>query len=122
MIYLVIHFRYGGTIANQIKRLGASCDWSREHFTLDEQLSRKTALYSIELSESNKDACGLPMIQCCWETRTRVNLVSRACLTQIGVILHNVYCAELNSPVDMVFIVISNMVVYRLLNILKSCL
>ncbi|XP_062107605.1 valine--tRNA ligase, chloroplastic/mitochondrial 2 isoform X2 [Humulus lupulus] len=32
--------KYGGTITNQIKRLGASCDWSREHFTLDEQLSR----------------------------------------------------------------------------------
>ncbi|KAM1601337.1 hypothetical protein ACFX1X_025887 [Malus domestica] len=32
--------RYGGTIINQIKRLGASCDWNREHFTLDEQLSR----------------------------------------------------------------------------------
>uniref|UniRef100_A0A803R260 valine--tRNA ligase n=1 Tax=Cannabis sativa TaxID=3483 RepID=A0A803R260_CANSA len=31
--------KYGGTITNQIKRLGASCDWSREHFTLDEQLS-----------------------------------------------------------------------------------
>ena len=34
-------FRYGGTITNQIRRLGASCDWSRERFTLDEQLSRK---------------------------------------------------------------------------------
>ncbi|KAA8530663.1 hypothetical protein F0562_005403 [Nyssa sinensis] len=32
--------KYGGTITNQIKRLGASCDWTREHFTLDEQLSR----------------------------------------------------------------------------------
>ncbi|KAK6915952.1 Aminoacyl-tRNA synthetase, class Ia, partial [Dillenia turbinata] len=32
--------KYGGTITNQIRRLGASCDWSREHFTLDEQLSR----------------------------------------------------------------------------------
>ncbi|KAI4375454.1 hypothetical protein MLD38_013320 [Melastoma candidum] len=32
--------KYGGAITNQIKRLGASCDWSREHFTLDEQLSR----------------------------------------------------------------------------------
>ncbi|PKA48690.1 Valine--tRNA ligase [Apostasia shenzhenica] len=31
---------YGGTISKQIRRLGASCDWSREHFTLDEQLSR----------------------------------------------------------------------------------
>ena len=26
----------GGTIVNQLKRLGASCDWSRERFTMDE--------------------------------------------------------------------------------------
>lgn len=38
-------FRYGGTITTQIKRLGASCDWTREHFTLDEQLSRKTVFF-----------------------------------------------------------------------------
>src|SRR5262245_5885024 len=30
----------GGTILNQLKRLGASCDWSRERFTMDEGLSR----------------------------------------------------------------------------------
>jgi len=29
----------GGTIISQLKRLGASCDWSRERFTLDEGLS-----------------------------------------------------------------------------------
>ncbi len=29
----------GGTIVSQLKRLGASCDWSRERFTLDEGLS-----------------------------------------------------------------------------------
>ena len=29
----------GGTIVNQLKRLGASCDWSRERFTLDTGLS-----------------------------------------------------------------------------------
>ena len=40
-------WRYGGTITNQIRRLGASCDWTREHFTLDEQLSRKTDWYLI---------------------------------------------------------------------------
>ena len=37
-------FRYGSTITNQIKRLGASCDWTRECFTLDDQLSRKCQL------------------------------------------------------------------------------
>lgn len=31
---------YGGRIINQLKRLGASCDWSRERFTMDEGLSR----------------------------------------------------------------------------------
>jgi valyl-tRNA synthetase len=30
----------GGIILNQLKRLGASCDWSRERFTMDEGLSR----------------------------------------------------------------------------------
>src|SRR5271169_95690 len=30
----------GGTIVNQLKRLGASCDWTRERFTMDEGLSR----------------------------------------------------------------------------------
>jgi len=30
----------GGAILSQLKRLGASCDWSRERFTMDEGLSR----------------------------------------------------------------------------------
>jgi len=30
----------GGTIINQLKRLGASCDWDRERFTMDEGLSK----------------------------------------------------------------------------------
>ncbi|MFN2121075.1 MAG: valine--tRNA ligase, partial [Anaerolineales bacterium] len=32
--------KYGGIITNQIRRLGASCDWERERFTLDDGLSR----------------------------------------------------------------------------------
>jgi len=31
---------YGSTIINQLKKLGASCDWQRERFTMDEGLSR----------------------------------------------------------------------------------
>ncbi len=31
--------KYGGMITNQIRRLGASCDWNRERFTLDDGLS-----------------------------------------------------------------------------------
>ena len=32
--------RYGGQIVDQIKRMGCSCDWSRQRFTMDEGLSR----------------------------------------------------------------------------------
>ena len=32
--------QYGGEIVEQIKRMGASCDWERERFTMDEGLSR----------------------------------------------------------------------------------
>jgi valyl-tRNA synthetase len=39
----------GGTITNQLKRLGASCDWSRERFTMDEGLSRAVVKVFVEL-------------------------------------------------------------------------
>ena len=38
---------YGGKITNQMRRLGASCDWSRERFTLDEQLSGPNLIFSF---------------------------------------------------------------------------
>ncbi len=31
--------KYGGAIVNQLRRMGASCDWERERFTLDDSLS-----------------------------------------------------------------------------------
>jgi valyl-tRNA synthetase len=39
----------GGVIVNQLKRLGASCDWSRERFTMDQGLSRAVAKVFVEL-------------------------------------------------------------------------
>jgi valyl-tRNA synthetase len=39
----------GGVIVEQLKRLGASCDWSRERFTLDEGLSRAVAKVFVQL-------------------------------------------------------------------------
>ncbi|HEY0571820.1 MAG TPA: valine--tRNA ligase [Enterovirga sp.] len=39
----------GGTIIRQLKRLGASCDWSRERFTMDEGLSRAVLKVFVEL-------------------------------------------------------------------------
>ena len=39
----------GGMIVNQLKRLGASCDWSRERFTMDEGLSRAVVKVFVQL-------------------------------------------------------------------------
>ncbi len=39
----------GGVIVEQLKRLGASCDWSRERFTLDEGLSRAVVKVFVQL-------------------------------------------------------------------------
>jgi valyl-tRNA synthetase len=40
---------YGGTIIRQLKKLGCSCDWTRERFTLDEGLSKVVQKVFIDL-------------------------------------------------------------------------
>src|SRR5947208_8690427 len=39
----------GGAISRQLRRLGASCDWSRERFTMDEGLSRAVLRVFVQL-------------------------------------------------------------------------
>ena len=41
----------GSTITQQMRRLGASCDWSREYFTMDEKLSRVVTETFVRLYE-----------------------------------------------------------------------
>ena len=43
--------KYGGMIQNQIRRIGASCDWERERFTLDDGLSRAVREAFVQLYE-----------------------------------------------------------------------
>ena len=43
--------KYGGIITQQIRRLGASCDWTRERFTLDEGLCRAVREAFVTLYE-----------------------------------------------------------------------
>ena len=48
----------GGTIINQLKRLGASCDWSRERFTMDEGLSKAVLKVFVDLYNAGADLQG----------------------------------------------------------------
>ena len=43
--------KYGGRIVEQLKKLGASCDWSREAFTMDEKCSRAVKEVFVNLYE-----------------------------------------------------------------------
>ena len=43
--------KYGGIIINQLKKLGSSCDWSRERFTMDEGLSKAVREVFVSLYE-----------------------------------------------------------------------
>lgn len=49
----------GGTITGQMRRLGASCDWSRERFTMDEGMSKAVIEAFVRLYE-HKDKSGKP--------------------------------------------------------------
>jgi len=53
---------FGGVITEQIRRLGASCDWTRERFTLDDGLSEAVREAFVHLYEKGWIYCGPRMI------------------------------------------------------------
>jgi valyl-tRNA synthetase len=53
---------FGGKITHQIRRLGASCDWTRERFTMDEGLSRAVREAFVRLYEKGLIYRGMRMV------------------------------------------------------------
>lgn len=64
---------YGGNIKNQFKKLGASCDWSRERFTLDETLSRAVGQVFVELYKKDLIYRGSRIINWCPNCKTSIS-------------------------------------------------
>ena len=56
---------YGGAIENQLKKLGVSCDWSRNRFTMDEGCSRAVEDVFIKLYEKGYIYKGSRIINWC---------------------------------------------------------
>ena len=65
--------KYGGIITGQIRRLGASCDWERERFTLDEGLSSAVREAFVRLYEKGMIYRGPRMINWSPGLRTAVS-------------------------------------------------
>ncbi|MDD4510302.1 MAG: valine--tRNA ligase, partial [Oscillospiraceae bacterium] len=56
---------YGGQIINQLKRLGASCDWERERFTMDEGCSKAVREVFVSLYEKGLIYKGSRIVNWC---------------------------------------------------------
>lgn len=64
---------YGGRIIHQLKRLGASCDWSRQRFTLDEGLSRAVREVFVRLFDEGLIYRDLRLINWCPRCHTALS-------------------------------------------------
>jgi valyl-tRNA synthetase len=57
--------RYGGIIIEQLKKLGCSCDWGRERFTMDEEYSREVRAVFVDLYNKGLIYRGKRMVNWC---------------------------------------------------------
>ncbi len=64
---------YGGRIIEQLKKLGASCDWDRERFTMDEGLSNAVKEVFVRLYEKGLIYKGERMINWCPTCHTTIS-------------------------------------------------
>ena len=62
--------QYGGEIVEQIKRMGASCDWERERFTMDQGLSRAVRVAFVRMYEAGLIYRGERLVNWCPTDRT----------------------------------------------------
>ncbi|MFO7955545.1 MAG: valine--tRNA ligase [Candidatus Brocadiia bacterium] len=64
---------YGGQIIRQLKKLGCSCDWDRERFTMDEGLSRAVTETFLRLHEKGLIYRGKYIVNWCPRCRTALS-------------------------------------------------
>jgi len=64
--------KHGGIILDQLKKLGASCDWDRTHFTMDEEYSESVVDTFIDLFQKGKIYRGARMIN--WDPAAKTAL------------------------------------------------
>ncbi len=62
--------QYEGEIVEQIKRMGASCDWSRERFTMDEGLSHAVRVAFVRMYEADLIYRGERLVNWCPKDQT----------------------------------------------------
>ncbi len=86
--------QYGGRIISQLKKLGASCDWERERFTLDEGCSKAVKEVFVRLYEKNLIYRGERIINWCPHCKTSISDAEVTYAEQQGSFWHLRYQVE----------------------------
>lgn len=64
--------KYGGIILEQLKKLGASCDWDRTRFTMDADMSKAVVSVFVDLHKKGKIYRGIRMVN--WDPQGKTAL------------------------------------------------
>ena len=83
--------QYGGRIVTQLKKLGSSCDWTRERFTLDEGCSRAVQEVFMRLYDKGLIYRGNRMVNWCPHCNTSISDAEVEHETQDGHFWHLLY-------------------------------
>lgn len=82
---------YGGRIVNQLKKLGSSCDWTRERFTLDEVCSKAVKKVFVDLYNKGLIYKGERIINWCTNCKTSISDIETIYNEQEGHFWHIKY-------------------------------
>lgn len=86
--------QYGGTITRQLRKLGASCDWSRERFTMDEGCSQAVREVFIKLYEKGLIYRGNYIVNWCSKCHTTISDIEVEHIEREGNLWHIRYPAK----------------------------
>ncbi|MGE5680382.1 MAG: valine--tRNA ligase [Bacillota bacterium] len=65
--------KYGGIITKQLRKLGVSCDWERERFTMDEHYYKKVIESFVDLYKKGKIYRGFRMVNWCPASKSAIS-------------------------------------------------
>jgi valyl-tRNA synthetase len=80
--------KHGGIIIQQLKKLGASCDWSRERFTMDPEYSACVQAVFVDLFQKGAIYRGKRMVNWCPVSRTALSDEEVVMKSQSGTLYH----------------------------------
>ncbi len=83
--------KYGNRIVEQLRTLGTSCDWSRNHFTMDEQCSKAVLEVFVNLYNEGKIYRGNRLVNWCPKCQTSISDAEVEYETKAGHFWHILY-------------------------------